>query len=89
MITKTIDERGRLVLGPAFAGRTVIVDDSDPDRIVIIPAKVVPAREAWLHENEHALALVLRGLAEAKAGISSENPPDIDADAELADRLDD
>lgn len=35
MTTKTIDDSGRLSLGPEYAGQTVIIDDSDPDRIVI------------------------------------------------------
>lgn len=38
MITKTIDNHGRLALGPEFAGQTVIVDVSDPKRIVITRA---------------------------------------------------
>jgi hypothetical protein len=85
MTTKTIDERGRLALGPQFAGQTVIVDDSDPDRLVITRAKVIPAREAWLYENEKALGLLREGLAQARAGKFSNNPPDLEADAELLD----
>lgn len=38
MTTKTIDDHGRLSLGPEYAGQTVTVDDSDPDRIVITRA---------------------------------------------------
>lgn len=83
MTTKTIDERGRLVLGPQFAGQTVIVDDSDPDRLVIMRAKVIPAREAWLYENEEVLGRLRRGLAQARARKFSKNPPDLEADAEL------
>lgn len=88
MTTKTIDQRGRLGLGQAFAGQTVIVDDSDPDRIIITRAKVIPAREAWLYENEKALGLVRQGLVEAKAGKFSD-PPDLSADAEFIGKLDD
>lgn len=88
MITKTIDQRGRLALGQAFAGQTVIVDDSDAERIVITRAKVIPAREAWLYENETALGLLRQGLAEAKSGKFSRNPPDLDADSDLAGELD-
>ncbi|HET6878674.1 MAG TPA: hypothetical protein VFI31_00795 [Pirellulales bacterium] len=38
MTTKTIDDHGRLALGLEFAGQTVMVDDSNPDRIVITRA---------------------------------------------------
>lgn len=89
MTTKTIDERGRLTLGREFAGCTVIVDDSDPRQIVVKPMKLVPAHEAWLYENQAALELVRRGLAESRAGIASETPPDIAADSALADMLED
>lgn len=81
MTTKTIDDRGRLALGQAFAGQMVIVDDSDPDRLIITRAKVIPTREAWLYENEKALGMLRRGLAEAKAGEFSGDPPDLSADA--------
>jgi len=89
MTTKTIDERGRLTLGREFAGCTVVVDDSDPGRILVTPMKLVPAAEAWLYENKTALAMLRRGLAESKAGIVGQNPPDLNADAELAKLLDD
>ena len=45
MTTKTIDDSGRLSLGPEYAGQTVIVDDSDPDRLVITRATASDARE--------------------------------------------
>ena len=89
MTIKTIDERGRLTLGREFAGCTVIIDDSDPKQIVVKPMKLVPAHEAWLYENQTALGLVRRGLAESRAGIVSENPPNIAADSALADMLED
>lgn len=36
-----------------------------------------------------AIILIARGLAESKAGIVSTNPPDMDADAEMAKLLED
>lgn len=48
MSTKIADSKGRISLGAKFAGRMVIVDDSDPYRIVIIPAVAVPERQACL-----------------------------------------
>jgi hypothetical protein len=83
MVTKTTDSKGRVALGPSFANRTVIVDDSDPDRVVIRKAVVIPESEAWLYKNEEALARVRRGLAEARAGRFSEAPPNLRKDAAL------
>ena len=79
MTTKQVDKQGRLVLGPRFANQTVIIDDSDPTRLVITPAKVVPAHEAWLYNNPEAMKSVLLGLHQAREGMKAENPPDIDA----------
>ena len=41
MTTKTVDDNGRLALGPEFAGQVVVVDDSNPERIVITLANAV------------------------------------------------
>lgn len=77
--TKQVDKQGRLVLGSRFANQTVIIDDSDSTRIVITPAKVVPAHEAWLYNNPVAMKSVLLGLDQARKGQKVKNPPDIDA----------
>jgi hypothetical protein len=87
MVTKLIDKKGRLMLGAALAGRMVIVDDSDPNQIVISPAVAIPEREAWLYKNKVALSRVRKGLEQAKASAFSESPPDLDKDAALADQL--
>jgi hypothetical protein len=86
MVTKLIDKKGRLMLGAALAGRMVIVDDSDPNQIVISPAVAIPQREAWLYKNNVALGRVRKGLEQAKTGDFSESPPDLDKDAALADQ---
>ena len=83
--TRLIDKKGRLMLGTALAGRMVIVDDSDPDQIVISPAVAIPEREAWLYKNQEALGRVREGLEQARGGDFSEAPPDLDGDAALAD----
>ncbi len=75
------------MLGTALAGRMVIVDDSDPNQIIISPAVAIPEREAWLYKNKVALSRVRKGLEQAKAGDFSESPPDLDDDAALADQL--
>lgn len=64
------------MLGTHLAGHLVIVDNSDPNRIVITPAVPVPAREAWLYENPEVLASVRAGLTQAAAGEFSD-PPDL------------
>ncbi|MGD2109579.1 MAG: hypothetical protein PVI86_09325 [Phycisphaerae bacterium] len=85
--TKTTDDKGRLVLGRRFANRTVIVEETDPTELRIILARVVPEREAWLFENETAVDRVMEGLRQAAGGEFSATPPNLDADAALADSL--
>ena len=89
MATKTIDSKGRLALGQSFAGQLVLIDDSDPERIIIQKAKAIPTREVWLYQNEQALNLVRLGLSQASASNFSKTPPEFEADAtwvaELAD----
>jgi hypothetical protein len=86
MITKILDKKGRLSLGPRFANQLVIVDDSDSTRIVITPAKVVPEHEAWLYHNEEALKSVLTGIQQAQNDRYATDPSDVDADAADDDR---
>ncbi len=76
------------MLGSAFVNRTVLVDDSDPDRIIITPVVAIPEREAWLYKNPEALASVRRGLEQARAGEFVE-PPDLAAGAALAAEIED
>lgn len=71
--TKTVDSRGRLVLGPEYAGRTMIVDIRE-GQILLTPAVVIPEQEVWLYRNKEALASVQRGLKQAREGKLSANP---------------
>jgi hypothetical protein len=89
MTTKTVDTKGRRALGRHFAGQLVLIDDSDPERIIIQKAQAIPAREAWLYQNQKALNLVRQGLADVREGRFSKTPPDLDADAELTAELQD
>ncbi|MSQ95374.1 MAG: hypothetical protein EXR98_12555 [Gemmataceae bacterium] len=89
MTTKLVDGKGRLMLGNRLAGRMVIIDDSDPNHIVITPAVAIPECEAWLYENPEALRRVREGLKQAREGRFAKNPPDLAADAALADQLGD
>ena len=88
MTTKTADGKGRITLGSRFANQTVIVEDVDATEVRITLAQVIPQREVWLHKNPKAKASVLRGLEQAKAGKKVKSP-DLDADARLAEQLDD
>ena len=71
--TKTLDAKGRLTLGEAFANRTVFVDEQE-DKIVVRLARVIPESEAWLYENPKALSAVRRGLQQARAGKLVDGP---------------
>ncbi|QDV72138.1 hypothetical protein [Botrimarina mediterranea] len=84
MTTKTLDSKGRLTLGPQYAGQLVIIDDSDSSQIVIRRAVALPVEEAWLFQNEKAQKLVAAGLRDAKAGEFVEGP-DLDADLSAFD----
>lgn len=88
-ISKTVDGKGRLALGPRFANRTVLIRNVDETEVVVTLARVIPEREAWLYENPKARALVKTGLEQAAAGRFHKAPPDLDGDAKLADRLED
>ena len=87
MTIRHADNKGRILLGSQFANVTFIVDDGDPGQVVLKPAVAIPAKEAWLYQNETALNLVRKGLAEAKSRIIVKSAPDLDADAELAKQL--
>ncbi len=85
--TKTTDAKGRVALGRRFANKTVIVREVDATEVLVTIARVVPEREAWLLDNQAAKELVTRGLQQADARQFSDSPPDLDADAALADAL--
>lgn len=88
-IHKTTDSKGRIALGGHFANRAVIVEQQGADAIIVRLARVIPEREAWLYENPQALALVRRGLGEARRGKVASKAPDMKAAAKLAARLKD
>ena len=63
------DSKGRISLGPEFAGREFVVHETKKGYL-IQPVKTitVPEDEAWLWENPVALKMVLQGIEESKAG---------------------
>ena len=82
MTTKTVDDKGRITLGQGFANQTVVVDDSNPNQLVIRKMVLIPAEEAWLYQNAGALKSVRKGLQQAVKMQFSDTPPDVDSDAE-------
>ena len=87
MQTKTADSKGRISLGKRFANRTFIIEETGDMELKLLPARIVPEREAWLYEDKEAEASVLRGLAQAKAGRFSTSPPDLASDQALVEEL--
>lgn len=85
MTTKTVDAKGRITLGPSFANQTVVVDDSNPNQLVIRKMVLIPAEEAWLYKNVEALESVRKGLQQAVEMQFSDSPPDVDSDADDSD----
>lgn len=88
-VNRQADSKGRITLGESFANRTVLVEKQGNGDVLIRLARVVPEVEAWLYENEEALASVRRGVRQAHAGKFAKRGPDLDAAARLANRLHD
>lgn len=85
MTTKTVDAKGRITLGRDFANQTVVIDDSNPNQLVIRKMVLVPAEEAWLYKNRAAMKSLRNGLAQASEMQFSDSPPDVDSDAKDAE----
>jgi len=91
MQTKTTDNKGRITLGERFANRTVIVEEVDETEVRVTLARIIPEREAWLYQNQAAREAVQRGIDQAKERrfAAPADAPDLAADAELADAIED
>lgn len=89
MITKTLDDKGRVTLGARYARQTVFIDDSNPDCIKITPVVMIPAGEAWLYKNKKAIELVRQGLEDATKKNFAEEVPDIASDLDWLDDVED
>ena len=81
MTTKTVDNKGRITLGKGYANQTVVVDDSNPNQLVIRKMVLIPAEEAWLYQNPDAVKSVRKGLQQAAEMQFSDSPPAVDSDA--------
>ena len=84
---KSTDSKGRVTLGGHFANRAVIVEHRGEDEVIVRLARVIPEREVWLYKNTEALALVRRGLAQARKGSVTKTPPDMKAASKLAKQI--
>jgi hypothetical protein len=82
---RNADAKGRVTLGERFANQTVLVEDRGDDLLIRL-ARVIPAREAWLYENNKARAMVRRGLSQAKAGHTAP-PPNLAAAKRMVAKL--
>ena len=85
MTTKTVDSKGRITLGQDFVNQTVVIDDSNPNQLVIRKMVLIPAEEAWLYKNRAAITSLRKGLDQASKMQFSDSPPDVDSDAEEAE----
>jgi hypothetical protein len=66
------DSKGRIALGAYAKGVSSYRVHAEKDgRLILEPYKEVPAREAWLYKNNKALAMVEKGLKDAKEGKTS------------------
>lgn len=85
-LTKNTDSKGRITLGESFANTTMLVERRG-DEIVLRLARVIPEREAWLYENEKALASVREGLGQARRGRFAKPGPDLAKAARIAAKI--
>ena len=54
---KRIGASGQISLGKEYAGRTVLVESSEPGVWLIKTAQTIPDSELWLHQPEAAARL--------------------------------
>ena len=75
---KLVGSNGQISLGKQYAGRHVLVEESEPGVWIVRTATVIPDNERWLHEPAAAASL------QSALAWSIKHPP---ADADLEDTL--
>ena len=75
---KLVGSYGQISLGKQYAGRHVVVEESEPGVWIVRTATVIPDNERWLHEPAAAASL------QAAMAWSASHPP---ADADLDETL--
>jgi len=65
-----VDSKNRISIGKTEGTKITSyrVYRNSSGQFILDPQVTIPAHEAWLYQNPKALALVKKGLAEAKAG---------------------
>lgn len=56
-VVKRVGSSGQIALGKQYAGRDVLVDETEPGVWVIKVGRFVPENEKWLHEPNTKAAL--------------------------------
>lgn len=62
MIVKSVGSNGQITLGKEFAGRLVMLDQTEPGVWTMKLGQFIPDNEKWLHTSE-AKAALEEGLA--------------------------
>ena len=86
---KHTDSKGRVSLGALFANRTVLLQRISDTVVLVKLARVIPEDELWLHRNAEAMQSVQEGIRQAREGKFAKTPPNLEADAALADSIED
>ena len=66
---KLVGSNGQISLGKQYAGRHVLVEESEPGVWIVRTATVIPDNERWLHDPAAAVAL------QAAMAWSAAHPP--------------
>jgi hypothetical protein len=77
-VLKVVGSNGQISLGKHYAGRHVLVEESEPGVWIVRTATVIPDNERWLHEGAPA-----SDLETAMAWSVSHDPADVDLDDTL------
>lgn len=80
------DNQGRVCLGRKNAGREYVIYRASKHEMHVIWLDTIPKRDQWVYRNPKVLASLMKGLEQARARKFSKNPPDLDADLDLAER---
>ena len=57
LVAKQVGVSGQISLGKEYAGRTVLIDSTEPGVWVIKTALTIPDSELWLHQPEASARL--------------------------------
>jgi hypothetical protein len=72
LVAKQVGVSGQISLGKEYAGRTVLIDSSEPGVWVIKTAQTIPDSELWLHQPDASARLDRAVLAIAEPPIAAD-----------------